>query len=68
MGVLGWYFYGLIYYFFISLEGFELVRGFKLFSLMKLVDKLRKKLMGDVFDWEVLDDDVWRVEGEDGNV
>jgi hypothetical protein len=66
-GALGRYSHGSTYYSLTSSEGSELVRGFKLPSPMKLVDKLRKKLMGDAPDWEVLDDDAWRVEGEDGN-
>ncbi|KAK0383964.1 hypothetical protein NLU13_8053 [Sarocladium strictum] len=64
---LGRYSHGSTYYSLISAEGTELIRGFKLPSPMKLVDKLRRKLMGDAPDWEVLDDDAWRIEGEEGN-
>ena len=51
-------------------EGTEFVRSFKLPSPMKLADKLKKKLMGDAPapDWEVLDDDAWKIEDATENV
>ena len=67
---LGRYSHGSTYYSLASAEGTELIRGFKLPSPMKLVDKLKRKLMGDAPDWEVVDDDAWKMDGEDemGNV
>jgi hypothetical protein len=60
---LGRYSHGSTYYSLVSSEGTELIRGFKLPSPMKLVDKLKRKLMGDAPDWEVVDDDAWRMDG-----
>ncbi|KFG78438.1 hypothetical protein MANI_012168 [Metarhizium anisopliae] len=61
---LGRYSHGGTFYFLGSYEGTDLVRSFKLPSPMKLADKLKKKLIGDAPapDWEVLDDDAWKVE------
>lgn len=61
---LGRYSHGAAFYFLGGLEGTEFTRTFKLPSPMKLADKLRKKLLGDTpgADWEVLDDDAWKVE------
>ncbi|KAK2594797.1 hypothetical protein QQS21_007484 [Conoideocrella luteorostrata] len=61
---LGRYSHGGAFYFLGGAEGAELVRSFKLPSPMKLADKLKKKLIGDAPtpDWEVLDDEAWKVE------
>jgi hypothetical protein len=51
-------------------QGTELIKSFKLPSPVKLVDKLKKKLVGDgpAPDWEVLEDDEWKIEEAPGNV
>ncbi|QUC18468.1 uncharacterized protein UV8b_02709 [Ustilaginoidea virens] len=61
---LGRYTHGGTFYFLGSAEGTELIRTFKLPSPIKSADKLKKKLIGDAPtpDWEVLDDDAWKVE------
>ncbi|OAA46936.1 UV radiation resistance protein/autophagy-related protein 14 [Metarhizium rileyi] len=61
---LGRYTHGGTFYFLGGSEGTELVRNFKLPSPMKWADKLKKKLIGDLPapDWEVLDDDAWKIE------
>lgn len=61
---LGRYSHAGTFYFLGGPEGTELVRSFKLPSPMKLADKLKKKLIGDAPtpDWEVLDDDAWKIE------
>ncbi|KAG6055870.1 hypothetical protein E4U17_002682 [Claviceps sp. LM77 group G4] len=62
---LGRYSHGGAFYFLGSTEGSELIRSFKLPGPIKLVDKLKKKLIGDAPtpDWELLDDNAWKVEG-----
>ncbi|PHH85196.1 hypothetical protein CDD83_769 [Cordyceps sp. RAO-2017] len=61
---IGRYSHGTMYYFLSGVEGTDFVRSFKLPSPIKLADKLKKKLLGDApaADWEVLDDDAWRVD------
>ncbi|KAG6037749.1 hypothetical protein E4U41_004821 [Claviceps citrina] len=61
---LGRYSHGGAFYFLGSTEGTELIRSFKLPGPIKLADKLKKKLIGDspMPDWELLDDDAWKVE------
>lgn len=61
---LGRYSHGGTFYFLGGPEGTELARSFKLPSPMKLADKLKKRLIGDAPapDWEVLDDDAWKIE------
>lgn len=63
---MGRYSHGTTYYFLGSAEGSEYIKNFKLPSPMKLADKLKKKLINDAPapDWEVLDDDAWKVEDE----
>lgn len=61
----GRYSHGSTYYSLVSAEGTELVRSFRIPGPMKLADKLRRKLMGDAPDWEVLEDDAWKVEEGD---
>lgn len=63
---MGRYSHGSLYYSLTAAEGTELIRTFKLPSPIKLVDKLRRKLMGDAPDWEVVDDDAWKMDGEEG--
>ncbi|KAG6004730.1 hypothetical protein E4U21_000822 [Claviceps maximensis] len=61
---LGRYSHGGAFYFLGSTEGTELIRSFKLPGPIKLADKLKKKLIGDgpTPDWELLEDDAWKVE------
>jgi Vacuolar sorting 38 and autophagy-related subunit 14 len=60
---IGRYSHGTTYYFLGGPEGTELIKSFKLPSPLKLADKLRRKLVGDTApDWEVLDDEAWKVE------
>lgn len=61
---IGRYSHGTMYYFLGGVEGTDFVRTFKLPSPMKLADRLKKKLLGDApaADWEVLDDDAWKVD------
>ncbi|XP_044719932.1 vacuolar sorting and autophagy-related subunit [Hirsutella rhossiliensis] len=61
---IGRYSHGSMYYYLGGVEGTEFIRRFKLPSPMKLADRLKKKLLGDAHaaDWEVLDDDAWRVD------
>ena len=63
---LGRYAHGGTFYFLGGPEGTELIRTFKLPSPMKLADKLKRRLIGDAPtpDWEVLDDDAWKIEDE----
>ncbi|RCI12291.1 hypothetical protein L249_0251, partial [Ophiocordyceps polyrhachis-furcata BCC 54312] len=60
---VGRYSHGTMYNFLGSAHGTEFTRSFKLPSPIKLADKLKRKLLGDApaADWEVLDDDAWRV-------
>ena len=62
--LFGRYSHGAAYYFLGTTFGAEFTRGFKLPSPMKLADRLKKRLTGDVpaADWEVVDDDAWKVE------
>lgn len=61
---MGRYSHGTMYYYLGGIQGTELTRSFKLPSPMKLADRLKKKLLGDTSaaDWEVLDDDAWKVD------
>ena len=61
---IGWYSHGSAYHFLGGPDGQELAKSVKLPSPMKLADMLRKKLLGDTPapDWEVLDDEAWKVE------
>ncbi|KAF4125087.1 hypothetical protein GMORB2_3926 [Geosmithia morbida] len=61
---VGRYSHGTMFYFLGGAEGADLIRNFNLPSPTKLADKLKKKLVGDVPapDWEVLDDDAWKIE------
>lgn len=68
---IGRYSHGTTYYSLGGAEGAEFTRSFKLPGPMKLADKLKKKLISDAPapDWEVLDDDAWKIEdGNDGGV
>ena len=55
-----------LFYFLRGSNGSEFTRHFKLPSPMKLADRLKKKLVSETPapDWEVLDDDAWKVEEE----
>ncbi|KAI5467377.1 UV radiation resistance protein and autophagy-related subunit 14-domain-containing protein [Mariannaea sp. PMI_226] len=61
---MGRFSHGATYYFLCGAEGTELVKNFKLPGPMKLADKLKKKLAAEAPtpDWEVLDDDAWKIE------
>ncbi|KAJ3495569.1 hypothetical protein NLG97_g3302 [Lecanicillium saksenae] len=61
---IGRYSHGTTFYALGGADGTELVRTFKLPSPMKLADKLKKKILGEtpVPDWELLDDDAWKIE------
>lgn len=61
---IGRYSHGTMYYPLASAEGADIIRAFKLPNPMKLAIRLKKKLVGDAPapDWEVLDDDAWKVE------
>lgn len=60
--------HGTMYYFLGGAEGAEFIKSFKLPGPMKLADHLRKRLVPEapVADWEVLDDDAWKVEDAAG--
>ncbi|RDA91971.1 hypothetical protein CP533_1357 [Ophiocordyceps camponoti-saundersi (nom. inval.)] len=64
---IGRYSHGTMYNFLGSAHGTEFTRSFKLPSPIKLADKLKRKLLSDApaADWEVLDDDAWKVVEED---
>lgn len=60
---IGRYSHGTTFYALGGADGTELVRTFKLPSPMKLADKLKKKILGETMpDWELLDDDAWKVD------
>jgi len=61
---LGRYSHGTMFYSLAGAEGAEVIKAFKVPSPVKLADKLRRKLLGDAAgpDWEVLEDDAWRIE------
>ncbi|KAH7320042.1 UV radiation resistance protein and autophagy-related subunit 14-domain-containing protein [Stachybotrys elegans] len=61
---IGHYSHGTMHRFLGGAEGTELIRSFKLPGPMKLADRLKKKLLGDAPapDWEILEDDEWKVE------
>lgn len=61
---VGRFSHGTMFYFLGGADGGELIKSFKLPSPMKLADQLRKRLLPEipVADWEVLDDDEWKVE------
>src|SRR6478735_3487520 len=65
----GQYSHGTTFYHLGGAEGSEFSKSFKLPSPMKLADKLKKKLLSEAPtpDWEVLDDDAWKVEEEPGS-
>ncbi|KAJ4271446.1 autophagy protein 14 [Fusarium torreyae] len=66
---MGQYSHGTTFYYLGGAEGTEFSKTFKLPGPMKLADKLRKKLLSETPapDWEVLDDDAWKVEEEPGD-
>lgn len=61
---LGRYSHGTMFYSLAGAEGAEVIKTFKLPSPVKLADKLKRKLLGDAAgpDWEVLEDDAWKIE------
>lgn len=69
---IGRFSHGATYHFLCGTEGSEFAKTFRLPSHMKLTDKLKRKLVTEAPtpDWEVLDDDAWKVEegpGSDNN-
>lgn len=64
--LMGRFSHGTTFYFLAGAAGTDLVKTFKIASPMKLRDKLKKKLLGDVSaaEWEMLEDDAWKVEEE----
>lgn len=67
---IGRYSHGTTFYALSGADGTELVRTFKLPSPMKLADKLKKKILGEtpVPDWELLDDDAWKIDDAPGAI
>ncbi|KAF9774392.1 autophagy protein 14 [Fusarium sp. DS 682] len=67
---MGQYSHGTTFYYLGGAEGSEFSKTFKLPGPMKLADKLKKKLLSEAPapDWEVLDDDAWKVEEEPGDM
>ncbi|OAA68927.1 UV radiation resistance protein/autophagy-related protein 14 [Cordyceps fumosorosea ARSEF 2679] len=65
---IGRYSHGTAFYALAGADGTELVRTFKLPSPMKLADKLKKKILGEASapDWELLEDDAWKVDDAAG--
>lgn len=61
---IGRYSHGTTYYHLGGPEGTELVKSFKLPNPSRIADKLKKKLIGDapIPDWEILEDEAWKVE------
>ncbi|KAH7256485.1 UV radiation resistance protein and autophagy-related subunit 14-domain-containing protein [Fusarium tricinctum] len=66
---MGQYSHGTTFYYLGGAEGTDFSKTFKLPGPMKLADKLKKKLLSEAPtpDWEVLDDDAWKVEEEPAN-
>ncbi|KAF5007673.1 hypothetical protein FDECE_6009 [Fusarium decemcellulare] len=67
---MGRFSHGTTFHYLGGAEGTEFSKNFKLPGPMKLADKLKKKLLSEAPapDWEVLDDDAWKIEEgpEDG--
>lgn len=65
--LMGRFSHGTTYYFLAGAAGTDLIKTFKIPSPMKLRDRLKKKLLGDApaADWEVLEDEAWKVEEPD---
>ncbi|KAH7156332.1 UV radiation resistance protein and autophagy-related subunit 14-domain-containing protein [Dactylonectria macrodidyma] len=61
---MGRFSHGTTFYFLGSAEGTEFAKNFKLPGPMKLADRLKKKLVAEAPapDWEVVDDDAWKIE------
>jgi hypothetical protein len=60
---IGYWSHSTSAYFLGSANGTELIKSFKLPSPVKLADKLKKKLIGDLTpDWEVLENEEWKTE------
>ncbi|KAF5027581.1 hypothetical protein F66182_323 [Fusarium sp. NRRL 66182] len=66
---MGQFSHGTTFHYLGGAEGTEFSKTFKLPGPMKLADKLKKKLLSEapVPDWEVLDDDAWKIEEEPGD-
>ena len=61
---IGRFSHGTTYYHLGGPDGTELVKSFKLPNPSRIADKLKKKLIGDapIPDWEILEDEAWKVE------
>lgn len=61
---MGRFSHGTTFYFLGNAEGTEFAKNFKLPGPMKLADRLKKKLVSEAPapDWEVLEDDAWKIE------
>lgn len=66
---VGRFSHGTTFYFLGGTEGTEFTKNFKLPNPIKLADKLKKKLLSEAPtpDWEMLDDDAWKIEDEPGD-
>lgn len=66
---MGRFSHGTVYYSLAGAAGTDLTRTFKLPSPMKLRDSLKQKLLGDApaADWEVLEDEAWKVDDDAEN-
>ncbi|KAI9785824.1 MAG: hypothetical protein M1816_008216 [Peltula sp. TS41687] len=65
--ILGHYSHGTAHSFLSGAEGTEFMRGWKLQGPMKLVDRLKSLLLGELAgaEWEVLDQNEWGQEATD---
>ncbi|KAH7155529.1 UV radiation resistance protein and autophagy-related subunit 14-domain-containing protein [Dactylonectria estremocensis] len=61
---MGRFSHGTTFYFLGNADGTEFAKNFKLPGPMKLADRLKKKLVAEAPapDWEVVDDDAWKIE------
>jgi len=67
--LMGHYSHGTAHSFLGSTEGTEFIKSWKLPNPMKLTDKLKSRLLGEVAaaEWEVLNKDAWAEDEEMGN-
>lgn len=67
--LMGNYSHGTAHSFLGSTEGTEFIKSWKLPNPMKLTDKLKSRLLGEVAaaEWEVLNKDAWAEDEEMGN-
>lgn len=67
--ITGRYSHGTAHSFLGNADGNDFIRSWKLPSPVKLTDRLKSKLMGEVAnaEWELLDEDTWTVDHEMGD-